>query len=174
MTPRTNTNSRMPALLRAAVLLVVVSCAHGPAARQASFDPGEYAAYAGPGTASVEGQVSFATPDAVKSGRSGCREVWLDPVTTYSSEWFEREILNNESLSNADSRALTYRRTVQPDGTGFFRFERLPAGSYFIACRVQFDRWIMTGMRPTMFEETAWVHARVTVGPGEQGHVVLR
>jgi hypothetical protein len=163
----------MPGFLRAAVLLAVASCAYGPAARQASFDPGEYAAYDGRGTASIAGQVTFASPDAVTSG-SGCREVVLEPVTTYSSEWFEREVLKNESLSSPDSRALTYRRSAQPDSAGFFRFERLPAGSYFLACRVQFDRWIMTGMRPTMFEETAWVHARVTVGPGEQGQVVLR
>ena len=81
--------------------------------------------------------------------------------------------MKNEHLGPPDPRALTYRRTTQTDGTGHFHFEQLPAGPYYLACLMRWDRWIMQGTRPIMFEEVAWVHGRLTLKPGEHGRVVL-
>ena len=157
-------------LLMAATLL---SCAMPPAPRTASFDPHEYAPYGKAGTASVTGQVFLSPGEGGVTSGAGCKQVFLEPVTTYSTEWVEREVIENRQLAAPDPRVVTYRRTTQTDGAGFFRFENLPAGAYYAACRMQFDRWIMTGNRPTMFEELVWVHARVDLAAGQHGKVVL-
>lgn len=158
------------------LLLVAVgfqSCATAPAPRTATFQESEYRPYAGTGDASVSGQVSMRTGDGQVTSGGGCKEVLLEPVTSYSTEWFEREVMKNEVLGTPDPRALSFRRTTQTDAGGAFRFEQLPAGSYYVACLMRWDRWIMQGTRPVMFEEAAWVHGRVTLKTGEHGRVVL-
>ena len=166
----------MTGWLRAALVLLpfsLAACASAPASRTATFQEAEYHAYAGAGDASVSGQVSMRTEERYVTSGGGCKEVLLEPVTSYTTEWFEREVIKNEPLGAPDPRALTYRRTTQTDGTGHFHFERLPAGSYYFACLMQWDRWIMQGTRPVMFEEAVWVHGRLTLRPGEHGRVVL-
>jgi len=153
--------------------LALVSCAAQPIQRQATFEPHEYAPYEKTGTSTISGQVSLKTQDGAVTSGGGCKEVYLEPVTAYSTEWYEREVKKNETLTAPDPRARTYRKVTATDGVGFFRFENLPLGSYYVACRMQFDRWIMTGTRPTMFEETVWVHARVDLEDGQHGRVTL-
>ena len=153
--------------------LALVSCAPQPIQRQATFDPHEYAPYEKTGTSTISGQVSLKTGDGAVTSGGGCREVYLEPVTSYSTEWYEHEVIRNETLTGQDPRARTFRRVTATDGVGFFRFEKLPQGSYYVACRMQFDRWIMTGSRPTMFEETIWVGARVDLEHGQHGRVTL-
>ena len=153
--------------------LALVSCAPLPVQRQASFDPHEYAPYEKTGTSTISGQVSLRAQDGAVTSGGGCREVYLEPVTSYSTEWYEHEVVKNETLTAPDPRARTYRKVTGTDGVGFFRFENLPQGSYYVACRMQFDRWIMTGTRPTMFEETIWVGARVDLEHGQDARVTL-
>jgi uncharacterized protein YodC (DUF2158 family) len=153
--------------------LVFQACATLPAPRTATFQESEYQPYAGTGEASVSGQVSMKAGGGQVTSGGGCKEVLLEPVTSYSTEWFEREIVKHEALGTPDPRALSFRRTAQTDATGSFRFEKLPAGSYYVACLMQWDRWIMQGTRPVMFEEDVWVHGRLTLRPGEHGRIVL-
>jgi hypothetical protein len=157
-------------LLLAAAL---TSCTSAPLPRSASFNPSEYAPFEGKGDAVISGQVSHKTEDGFVTSGGGCREVMLEPATSYSAEWYEREILKNQHLAPSDPRALTYRRTVPTDSNGFFQFDHVHEGSYYLACLMHWDRWVMLGTRPTMFEEEAWVHGQITVKPGEHGRVVL-
>jgi hypothetical protein len=153
--------------------VILQACTALPAPRTAAFQEAEYQPYAGAGEGSVSGQVSMRTGENYVTSGGGCKEVLLEPVTSYSTEWFEREVMKNEPLGAPDPRTLTYRRTTQTDGTGYFHFERLPPGSYYVACLVRWDRWIMQGTRPVMFEEATWVHGRLTLKAGEHGRVVL-
>ena len=153
--------------------LLTVACSTPPSPRQASFDPQEYAPYAKAGHGTITGQVSLKNVDGAVTSGGGCKEVFLEPVTSYSSEWIERAVMRNETLSAPDSRAITYRRTTSTDGLGNFRFDKLPAGSYYVSCMMQYDRWIMTGQRPTMFLENVWIHSRVDLDHGEHGKVFL-
>jgi hypothetical protein len=161
----------LPLVLLLAVILQ--ACATAPAPRAAAFQESEYQPYTGPGQASVSGQVSMRTGDGHVTSGGGCKEVLLEPVTSYSTEWFEREVMKNEVLGTPDPRALSFRRTTPTDAGGSFHFDQLPAGSYYVACLMRWDRWIMQGARPVMFEEAAWVHARLTLKAGERARVVL-
>lgn len=155
------------------LLLCAAGCAAGVSPRTAAFQEQEYAPYAGTGTASITGQVSLKTEEGYVTTGGGCKEVYLEPVTTYSSEWFHRQVLQNEPLADPDPRTIPYRRITQASTAGHFTFEQLQPGSYYLACRMVWDRWVMLGTRPTMFEEVNWVHGRITLNPGEHGRIVL-
>ena len=155
------------------LLLLLGACAVGPLPRQAAFIQTEYAPYDQRGDASISGLVSLRSNEGNVTSGGACKEVLLEPVTSYSTEWFDHEVIKNERLAPPDPRALTYRQTTQMDSAGHFHFEQLPAGSYYLACLMQWDRWIMQGTRPIMFEEVAWVHSRLSLRAGEHGRVVL-
>ena len=67
-------------------------------------------------------------------------EVFANPVTAYSREWFNRNWAGRENLKPADPRVWKthFKGQIGPDGQ--FVFEHLPAGEYFVAARacVQF------------------------------------
>ena len=57
------------------------------------------------------------------------------PVTAYTSEWFEREIIGGERLVAADPRLAALSRDVETDSQGRFRVTGLAPGEYFITSR---------------------------------------
>jgi hypothetical protein len=67
----------------------------------------------------------------VKPG--GGKQVILLPVTSYSTEWWQQEVVGGQRLQPADSRAAPFERTSSADGQGRFHFDSLPAGEYYVA-----------------------------------------
>ena len=67
-------------------------------------------------------------------------EVFANPVTAYSREWFNRNWAGRENLKPADKRVWKthFKGQIGPDGQ--FVLDHLPAGEYFVAARacVQF------------------------------------
>jgi hypothetical protein len=112
---------------------IVIGCAHatGPAARESAFNEQEYAQYAYAGTGTITGQV-------VVRGEGGRTEpavgsqVSLNPVTSYSTEWWNRTVVGGLNLRSADEREQKYLRTANTDSTGRFLFSDLPRGEYFV------------------------------------------
>lgn len=132
--------------------------------RLATFDESEYAPYAKPGTGSISGQAFLKTRGGdVKYGAGN--EVVLNPVTTYSTEWFQQAVLQNRRLKPADARTDNYHWVTIADGQGNFRFDNLPAGEYFVACGIAWQ----VGASAT----GDWVHARVTLREGEHVERVI-
>lgn len=126
-------------MFRACVALCVVAllggCAQHPQKRLATFDPAEYAPYAGSGPCSISGQAFLKTQAGdVKFGAG--EEVFLNPVTAYSTEWYQRIVCRNEILEAADPRCAEYCRRRIADADGRFRFDGLPPGDYYVACRI--------------------------------------
>jgi hypothetical protein len=115
------------------LLTLVTGCAHatGPAARESAFNEQEYAQYAYAGTGTITGQV-------VVRGEGGRTEpahgsqVSLNPVTSYSTEWWNRTVVGGLNLRSADEREQKYLRTTTTDTAGRFAFSDLPRGEYFV------------------------------------------
>ena len=101
-----------------------------PSERQRSYVEAEYAPYDGQGTASITGQLVAKLPDGGTINRAG-NEVVLDPVTSYSTEWYEKHVKGGEELETADIRAGVYTRSTMTDDEGRFRFEKLKPGEYY-------------------------------------------
>lgn len=135
--------------------------------RMATFVEAEYAPYAEPGTGSISGQAFLKTRGGdVKYGAGN--EVYLNPVTTYSTEWYQETVLKNRRLKPADPRTEKYHWITVADGQGHFTFENVPAGDYYVACAIT---WMVDAFTTT----GDIVHARVTVKDGERiERVILR
>jgi len=152
------------------LISIFAACVTPPAprARTAQFAPSEYSPYEGEGTGVVIGQAFLKTRGGdVKPGAGEL--VYLNPVTSYSTEWYERAVIAGEPLAEYDVRAKPYTRTAMCDGSGAFRFERLPAGEYYLACNIFWEVPSGYGMRRT----GGTARARVTVHSGEETRAIV-
>jgi hypothetical protein len=109
-----------------------------PHTRLVPFDPDAYRPYAGEGPSSLVGQAFAKTHEGDVKIAAGNRVV-LEPVTAYSTEWWNRTVLHGERLDSTDARAGAFHRETLADADGRFQFERLPAGDYYIACWMSWD-----------------------------------
>jgi hypothetical protein len=127
----------LPPLTRARPLLLLAvlatGCAHatGPAARETAFNEQEYAQYAYAGTGSITGQVMVRAEGGQIKPASGS-QVSLNPVTSYSTEWWNRTVVGGLNLRSADEREQKYLRTAVTDAEGRFAFTDLARGEYFV------------------------------------------
>lgn len=153
---------------------VVQGCGGSLPPRTVPFNEGEYLPYVNPGNASLTGEVD--APRLSQGAETGtrCEEAILVPMTRYSTEWFEREVLKGEPLSEPDSRSRAYERRVPVKGASHFHFYNLAPGTYFVVCRMTSSRWYMDRKRLTMFARPGWIYAAVKVKPGEQAVVRLQ
>lgn len=103
--------------------------------RKAVFNQEQYDPYDAKGTARINGRLCVTGID----GRKKCpanQVVIVNPVTDYSTEWYERHWTKNEFLVPPDQRALKYTKTVKTDKGGWFTIVDLPAGEYYVGAVV--------------------------------------
>jgi len=139
------------------------------AERNRPFISLEYDDYRVNGTGTVNGQAFLRTRGGeVKFGAGSV--VHVVPVTSYSFEWYNREILGDEVLAERDARAEYFHWTVRADGFGEFLLEDLPPGEYFLACEVV---WDVRGPSGRFHQAGGWAHARIKVREGRTTRAVL-
>lgn len=99
------------------------------------FPAAEYAPLPTAGTGVVEGQVFMKTVGGdVKSGAGA--EVVLNPITSYSEQWYDAAYVKHAPIQKGDERQEKYLRIVQADGSGNFKFSDVPPGKYFLTSGV--------------------------------------
>ena len=106
-----------------------------PVPRKAKYNPEEYAPYAQKGNASIQGKLCFPLAD----GSEKCfanTTVFINPVTTYSDEWYNRGWAGREYLATADKRVIPFNKMVKTDKDGNFAFKDLAPGSYYVGTMV--------------------------------------
>jgi len=139
-----------------------------PESPHSTFDEQDFAQYAAAGTSSIVGQAFLKTRGGdVKLGAGN--EVLLCPVTPYSTEYFERQVVREEQLQPPDERILRYFKSTVADASGRFEFKNLPAGEYFLGCKIT---WEVQGVAGTETVGGA-AYARVRVDSGEVAKVIL-
>jgi hypothetical protein len=151
--------------------LVLIGCAGRKASvyqRQTVFIEEEYGPYTEAGTGSIVGQVFVETEDGETKYGSGST-IYLNPVTTYSTEWFNIGILQGKELSEADVRVWAYHEEAVADRMGNFRFTNLAPGEYYLATAVN---WEIQGEKGSKTIGVI-VGTRASVGEGETVDVVL-
>ena len=154
-------------LLVAAAMLA--GCATTPQQpRTAKYDPAEYAKYAGAGTAKISGQAFAKTVGGDVKFAAGNR-VWLYPVTSMTTEWYQTAIVQGKPMQAGDQRMMEHSKMVLADGNGNFEFNRLPAGSYYVVSQVSWG--VPTGY--FVSQTGAALHKKVHVSEGESLRVIL-
>jgi len=60
-------------------------------------------------------------------------EVTLEPVSSYSDQWYEVAYLANRSLRKADPRYANYVLRVEADEQGIYKFNNVAPGDYYLS-----------------------------------------
>lgn len=138
--------------------------------RQAPFIESEYAPYAITGTATIKGQAFTKTRGGDVKFAAG-NMISMNPVTTYSTEWFNRNVLSGEFLSPSDTKIDPFNKTTIADGNGNFKFTNLPAGEYYIVTNII---WEVPSAPAGYLKPTGGILAqKVIVKDGETVEIIL-
>lgn len=148
--------------------LVIVGCVTTPQPRQAEFIESEFAPYGEIGSSTVTGQAFLKTRGGEVRFGAGS-EVIMVPVTSYTTEIFQRSVLDGQRLQSPDSRYAAYRRTTTTDGNGNFEFRNAPAGEYYLSCVITWEVPGPYGLQTT----GGTAHGRVKAGAGETVKVIV-
>lgn len=151
--------------------LALTSCAVPQQERVAKYDAAEYARYAGSGSSRITGQAFAKTVgDDVKYAAGNT--VWLYPVTSMTTEWYQTAIKGGKPMKAGDQRMMQHSRSTVADGSGNFEFGGLPAGDFYVVTQVTWG--VPTGMQFFPIQQTgSALHARVHVSDGESKRVIL-
>ncbi len=125
------------------VLLLIVSCAGmetstaKPAIQRIPFPEDEYAKLPVSGTGTVSGSAFLKVGGDVKVAAG--EKVILNPVTSYSRQWYTVSYLGNSHLGPPDKRIDKYIRIKKADAQGRFAFKNVPPGEYYIISVVNWE-----------------------------------
>lgn len=153
-------------------LCFVVSCATIPPPTlesRMSFPTLEYLLLAKSGSAIVKGQAFLRTRGGDVKVAAG--EVILNPVTSYSEEWYEKGYIQGRYLGQPDQRIWEYTMTTIADGDGRFVFKNVPPGQYFVTTTVTWEA--PTGRQFTLQIQGGLVTKRITVNDEDEINIVI-
>ena len=102
---------------------------------RAPFPIAEYESLPTSGSGTLTGQVFMRTVGGdVKYGAGS--DVYILPVTSYSTQWYTESYLGGQVLGAPDPRAEKGMKLTQADGTGYFKFTDVPPGKYYLSSKV--------------------------------------
>lgn len=95
--------------------------------------------------------------------------VWIHPVTSLTTEWYDKKIVQGIPLVAGDPHIDDYRKSVVADGEGRFEFDNLAAGDYYVTCAITWGVPSELGI-----EDTGGIaYAKVTVRNGETAKIIV-
>lgn len=62
-------------------------------------------------------------------------KIYLNPVTSYSEQWYNETVLNGNKVTPADKRIFAYLKYTVSDNSGKYGFYQLPSGEYYLTGR---------------------------------------
>ncbi len=141
-----------------------------PSQPRMAFPEHEYQSLARSGTAIIKGQAFLKTRGGDVKVAAG-NEIILNPVTSYSNEWYEKAYVQGTPLVEPDSRLLNYVLRTVADGNGMFTFKNVPAGQYFVTTSVTWEA--ATGYQGALQMQGGTVTKRITVNDGDEIEVIV-
>ena len=128
-----------------------------------AFPESEYASLPQSGSATVSGQAFLKTRGGDVKTAAG-NDVLLNPVTSYSLQWYEQSYLGGKRLTDPDPRQDHYIRKTIADGDGRFTFSDVPSGDYFLVALVVWEAPTGYGLA----SQGGYVAKRITVRDGDK------
>ena len=130
----------------------------------------EYQALSSSGTATVKGQAFLKARGGDVKFAAGS-VVLLNPVTSYSLEWYEKSYLTDRPMGPADSRIWNFIRKQTANENGRFVFNNVPPGEYFVTT-------LITWEEPAGFQGELRLHGgvitkRIAVHDGDNIDIIV-
>lgn len=161
----------MRKLLLLAIVGLLSACATmAPPQSRMPFPENEYQALEKSGNATIKGQAFLKTRGGDVKVAAG-NEVILNPVTSYSIEWYEKSYLPGKNIVQADPRLWNYCAKTVADGSGRFTFHNVPAGEYFVTTVIIWEA--ATGYQGALRVQGGTVTKRIDVKDGAEIDVIV-
>ena len=95
------------------------------------FPVDEYKRLAQIGEGTVKGSIYLTDASGNKIYGKQTR-LYLNPVTSYSKQWYNESYLGGKKLDKADPRLFNYLKFTTSDANGKFAFYGVPSGKYYL------------------------------------------
>ncbi len=96
-----------------------------------AFPSAEYKQLSRTGKGTVKGSIFVKNSSAERIVGKNTR-LYLNPVTSYSEQWYNESYLDGHKMEKADSRLFNYLRFTASNANGEFAFYGVPSGSYYL------------------------------------------
>jgi len=94
------------------------------------FPAGEYARLKRMGNGVVKGNIAIVLNGQRLAGRQ--TRLYLNPVTSYSNQWYRESYLGGHKMGKSDPRLYNYLKFTASDNRGRFAFYGVPSGNYYV------------------------------------------
>jgi hypothetical protein len=95
------------------------------------FPASEYTRLARIGKGTVKGSI-YVTDAYDRRVMGASTRLYLNPVTSYSEQWYKESYLGGYQMQKADPRLFNYLKFTASDKNGKFAFYGVPSGSYYL------------------------------------------
>ncbi len=104
------------------------------------FPKSEYHYLAKTGKGTIQGKIYIT--DAYEQAILGKNtRLYLNPITSYSKQWYKESYLSKRKMEQPDKRLFNYLKFTSSNNKGIFAFYGVPSGSYYlvgtVACKEQ-------------------------------------
>jgi len=96
-----------------------------------AFPVSEYIQLSRTGKGTVKGSIYVKNSSGERIAGKNTR-LYLNPVTSYSEQWYNESYLDGNKMKKADSRLFNYLRFTASNNQGEFAFYGVPSGSYYL------------------------------------------
>jgi len=96
-----------------------------------AFPASEYYSLQRMGKGTIKGSIYLKDAYDKRIVGSGTR-LYLNPVTSYSKQWYEESYLGGYKMQKADPKLFNYLKFTASDSNGVFGFYGVPSGSYYL------------------------------------------
>lgn len=81
-------------------------------------------------------RMGFATISGYVENRLKYKSIMLEPVTSYTKEWYKKSVKDNVKLEIPDNRVFHYAKLAISDKDGKFTFHNVPVGKYYMYIKI--------------------------------------
>jgi hypothetical protein len=105
---------------------------HNTIMQRMPFPVGEYSRLRKRGRSTVTGTIYLENSNSGEKIVGKKVKLWLNPVTSYSNQWYQEDYLGGYKLSKIDKRIYNYMKLEYSNVDGKFTFSGIPRGDYYL------------------------------------------
>jgi hypothetical protein len=110
---------------------------NGQTIERMPFPVSEYNRLKKIGNSTVHGKIYLINTENDKEIIGKKVKLYLNPVTSYSRQWYQYSYLEGYKLTQPDKRLYNYLRSTYSDEKGTFSFFGVPRGRYYLIGRIE-------------------------------------
>ncbi len=101
------------------------------------FPVSEYRHLSKQGSSTVSGKVHLTNKITGNDITKAKIKLWLNPVTSYSKQWYNEVYLGGNKLTKIDKRLYNYLKFTYSSANGKFNFFGVPSGNYYLTATIK-------------------------------------